>query len=419
MGFIKTIKNALLPNAMEDDVHIVGEEPLTMSNNDEDSKDWIENLPNQITPSLINLRMCYNKSSIVKGVIDDLVIKSISGWEIEADSEEIKEYLKEEFKRLDLTSIMRENATNNLVDGAMYYNTVIQDGKLYLRELAFDGENYRIMEIKDRITGEVIGYKQVVQRNRNTNKGWVNKSFEELQVKDMEKMEIDFDAEDVIATHFSTRYGIHSGIVETVIDKAYNYELLIRMLPQIVYKQSNTMIIQKDMEKASFKESVMQRIKNVLKNLSNFHTKGVVHVPSDFTVSMVGNSNLPDVPSYLKVLEKDIYVGLSTPPAVFENSSSNRSTAVVQLDSKSSGRVLLQQYIQMEEADFVQNIIDRLLFLGNFKTGSARISFETKENNDDEPMKNENNNISTSKPGDGLNLENIHNGDGRIGEVSA
>lgn len=94
---------------------------------------------------------------------------------------------------------------------------------------------------------------------------------------------------------------------------------------------------------------------------------------------------------------------------VFEGSSSNRSTAVVQLDSKSSGRVLLQDYIQMEEVDFVQEIIDWLLLLGNYEKGSGRIVFKDKtevqeKENDENPITNENDNVSTSKPLDGLKM---------------
>ncbi len=429
MGFIKTIKNAILPNSMESNIHIVGEEPVTMSNSNEESVNWKDMLPNLVEPTIINLRTCYSKVDLVNGVIKDLAIKSISGWEIEADTDEIKEYLTEEFKRLNLTSLMFSNVINNLVDGAVYYNVVIEDGKLSLRELAFDGENYRIMEVKDPITREVIGYKQVVKINKNTNQGWMNKKFRDLAVESLEEVEFNFTADEVISTHFLTMYGVHQGIVETVLDTAYEYLLLRRMMNQIVYKQSNTMIIQKDMERTSTNENLMGRIKSVLKNLSNFHTKGVIHVPSDFTVSMIGNSNLPELQNYLKVFENDIYKGLITPPAVFESSSSNRSTAVVQLDSKSSGRVLFQKYIQMEEADFVQEIIEQLLLLGHFPEGSARIVFRADEDENDKEnhnisddeydITNENGNISTSKPGDGLNLKNIHNGEGRLAETSS
>ncbi len=117
--------------------------------------------------------------------------------------------------------------------------------------------------------------------------------------------------------------------------------------------------------------------------------------------------NLVKIPSSIFIVP--FYVGLSTPEVVFEGSSSNRSTAVVQLDSKSSGRVLLQDYIQMEEVDFVQEIIDWLLLLGNYEKGSGRIVFKDKtevqeKENDENPITNENDNVSTSKPLDGLKM---------------
>ena len=68
---------------------------------DEKSIDWNEELPALINPTIKNFRLCYEKSDIVKGIIEDLVIKSISGWVIESDDEETKKYIEEEAKRLD------------------------------------------------------------------------------------------------------------------------------------------------------------------------------------------------------------------------------------------------------------------------------------------------------------------------------
>lgn len=41
------------------------------------------------------------------------------------------------------------------------------------------------------------------------------------------------------------------------------------------------------------------------------------------------------------------------------------------------------------------------------------------DGNNDQTIKNENGNISTSKPSDGLNLNNIRNGAGRVASASA
>ena len=111
-------------------------------------------------------------------------------------------------------------------------------------------------------------------------------------------------------------------------------------------------------------------------------------------------------------------MGLSTPPTVFDGSSSNRSTAVVQLDSDKSGRVLFQQYLQNKLFDVAQIIINWILELGHFEPDCVWINFNPLTD-DDGNILTENGTVSTSKSGDGLNLNNISNGEGRLAEVSS
>ena len=111
-----------------------------------------------------------------------------------------------------------------------------------------------------------------------------------------------------------------------------------------------------------------------------------------------------------------------TPEAVYSSSSSNRSTAVVQLDSDKSGRVLIQEYIQEKLSRYMEHLFKIMLDKANI-TGNVWIEFNpdvndgmymedtgddgTEDNSD--VMLNENGNISTSKPSDGLNMNNISN----------
>ena len=141
---------------------------------------------------------------------------------------------------------------------------------------------------------------------------------------------------------------------------------------------------------------------------------------------MIGDTNLPKIQNYMEKLEKEIYMGLSTPPSVFDGSSSNRSTAVVQLDSEKSGRVLFQQFLQNKLFDIAQVIINWLLELGNYEKDCVWINFNPTYDDDGnamtknkEDIKTENGTTSTSKPSDGLDLDNIQNGEGRLAEVSS
>ena len=111
-----------------------------------------------------------------------------------------------------------------------------------------------------------------------------------------------------------------------------------------------------------------------------------------------------------------------TPEAVYSSSSSNRSTAVVQLDSDKSGRVLIQEYIQEKLSRYMEHLFKIMLDKANI-TGNVWIEFNPDVNDgmymedtgDDgtgdnsDVMLNENGNISTSKPSDGLNMNNISN----------
>lgn len=419
----RVIEAVRLPNAEASAVYEVGVDDIAV-NTDERSVDWFEKLPRLVNPTIKNLRLCAEDTEIVNGIIEDLVIKSISGWVVDGNNDEAKEYITQELERLDMMNILHEIARNNMIDGAMYYNKVVQNGKLYLRELAFDGDNYRIKEIYDDITGsEVIGYKQIVKKNKNTNKGWQKREFRDL-TEELEEVEYNFLPDQVLATHYFTRHGKHKGMVENVIDEAYMLKLLLRMMPQIVYKQANTMILRKDPDSQGVIHIAKAAIKRAVNALTNYHKKGVIYLPEGLTLDMIGDTNLPKIQIYIKELKEHIFIGLSTPPSVFDGSSSNRSTAVVQLDSDKSGRVLFQQYLQNKLYVTAQVIINWLLELGNYEKDCVWINFNPITDEDgkiitkNEEIKTENGTTSTSKPGDGLTLQNIQNGEGRLGEVS-
>lgn len=419
----RVIEAVRLPNAEASAVYEVGVDDIAV-NTDERSVDWFEKLPRLVNPTIKNLRLCAEDTEIVNGIIEDLVIKSISGWVVDGNNDEAKEYITQELERLDMMNILHEIARNNMIDGAMYYNKVVQNGKLYLRELAFDGDNYRIKEIYDDITGsEVIGYKQIVKKNKNTNKGWQKREFRDL-TEELEEVEYNFLPDQVLATHYFTRHGKHKGMVENVIDEAYMLKLLLRMMPQIVYKQANTMILRKDPDSQGVIHIAKAAIRRAVNALTNYHKKGVIYLPEGLTLDMIGDTNLPKIQIYIKELKEHIFIGLSTPPSVFDGSSSNRSTAVVQLDSDKSGRVLFQQYLQNKLYVTAQVIINWLLELGNYEKDCVWINFNPITDEDgkiitkNEEIKTENGTTSTSKPGDGLTLQNIQNGEGRLGEVS-
>lgn len=415
--FQRVINKIRLDNAEASAIHEIGVDDIQTNTSDK-SVDWGDKLPDMVIPSIKNLRLCAEKSSHVNGIIEDLVVKSISGWIVQGNNKDAIKYIQEEFRRLDMMSILHETARNNMIDGAMYYNKVVKNGKLYLRELAFDGDNFKIKELYDDETGsEVIGYKQKVLKNKNTNQGWQKRLFDDLN-EELEEIEFNFTPDELLATHFFTKHGVHKGMVENVLDDAYMLELLLRMMPQIVYKQSNTMILRRDSKTQTAIHIAKWAIKKAVEAISNYHKKGVVYLPDGLILEMIGDTTLPNIQNYIAEYKNQIFIGLSTPPSVFDGSSSNRSTAVVQLDSEKSGRVLFQQYLQNKLFDFAQTIINWLLELGGYQKDSVWINFNP-STDDDGKIYTENGTISTAKPSDGMNMKNISNGEGRVAEVSA
>ena len=422
MGFgERIIKRVKLFNSEKSEVIDVAYDGVS-SNINKDTIDWGEKLPDLIKPSIKNLRLCADKSTVVNGILEDLVIKSISGWVIKGDSQEAIDFISDQDERLDYSNLMHNVVWNNCVDGVDFRHIVVEDNIVSLRELAFDGENYRIKEIYDDETGsKIIGYKQIVQVNQNTNKGWFNKRFAEITQR-KEQMEFSFEPDELLVSSFFRRHDKPRGLVSNVLDEAYMLSVLLRMMPQIVFKQTNTLFLQIGNKERKEVNISKQEVIDMVEEMSDYHNLGVQALPFGIEPNLIGDTVLPKIQDYCQYLEHQIFVGMFTPEAVYSSSSSNRSTAVVQLDSDKSGRVLIQEYIQEKLSRYMEHLFNIMLDKANI-TGNVWIEFNPDVNDgmymedtgDDgtgdnsDVMLNENGNISTSKPSDGLNMNNISN----------
>ena len=428
--FDPIIKGAFkLFNSEKSDIIDIGFDDVR-GNINQESINWGDKLPDLIIPSVKNLRLCAEKSPIVNGILEDLVIKSISGWVIEGNNQEAIDFIVKEDDRLDYSTLMHNLVWNNGVEGVDFREIVIDKNEVTLRELAYDGENYRIKEIYDDETGsKVIGYKQIVKVNQNTNRGWQKRLFANI-MPNKKVVEYDFEPDDLMVASFFRRHDRPRGLVANVLDDAYMHQMLKKMLPQIVFKQANTLFLQignKERKEVNIDE---KEVDDMVKALSDYHNLGVTALPFGIEPQLIGDTNLPKVYEYLKYLEHCIFVGMFTPEAVYSSSSSNRSTAVVQLDSDKSGRVLVQEYIQEKLSRYMEHLFNIMLELKGIR-GKVWINFNPEVNegtylesteddgNSDDAITNENGNVSTSKPSDGLNINNIRNAQRGVANASA
>ena len=409
-------------------IHNIGVDDVE-DNTDERSVNWNDELSDLVIPSIKNLRKCAENSPLVNGILEDLVIKCISGYVIVGSNQKCVDYIIERDKEWNLKGMFHDIIRDCLVDGIKFYEKIIDHNELKFRELRFDGEDYQMKELYDDNGYDIIGYSQQVWKNKRTNKGFLRKKFDDL-VEEQDLYTVTFEKEEIFAPCIFRRYGKPYSIVRTVLDPAYMINLLNEMMVQIVYKQANTMILHmgnKDRKEVNLTKEDAQ---NLARMVADYHKQGVIVLPFGVDADMVGDTVLPKIEEYIKMLEHQVFVGMWTPEAVYSASSSNRSTAVVQLDSDKSGRVLVQEFIQEYLSRTVElEIFDHQLELMGMPTGTVWIEFnipvedntgsynedgEQNDNNNTKTDNNTNSNYYNTNTNQGLNLDSIRNTERKV-----
>ena len=373
----------------------VGLDDVTVSKNGEIPQDWIEYCPPKVNPTIKNRRKAAH-FPVVYGIINNLILKAIATLTIDGTDEDAVQHILDMDKIWNLKGMCYDGAWKNIVDGEAFYEEVTVDGHADLRSLAFDGEKYLIRKLYDD-NANLLGYMQLVAVNSPIPKNWDKLEFWELyQNKDIKT--VSFKAEDISNPIFIEIDGVGQSLVKNVIDPAYEIESLNRMLPAIVHKSANVMVLTVGNEHR--KETSMSKVRKqeVAEDLSDYHKKGVLLIPYGMELDVVGDNVLPKVEDYIKALKSQIYEGLITPESTFSSESSNRSTAEVQLTSESNGHVLLIQFLQEFLKRWLErDLINRELSLIGKPEGSVWINFQTGNINLDNNYLETDNSIETEE----------------------
>lgn len=373
----------------------VGLDDVAVSNNGEIPQDWIEYCPPKVNPTIKNRRKAAH-FPVVYGIINNLILKAIATLTVDGTDEEAVHHILDMDKIWNLKGMCYDGAWKNIVDGEAFYEEVTVDGHADLRSLAFDGERYLIRKLYDD-NANLLGYMQLVAVNSPIPKNWDKLEFWEIyQNKDIKT--VSFKAEDISNPIFIEIDGVGQSLVKNVIDPAYEIESLNRMLPAIVHKSANVMVLTVGNEHR--KETPMSKVRKqeVAEDLSDYHKKGVLLIPYGMELDVVGDNVLPKVEDYIKALKSQIYEGLITPESTFSSESSNRSTAEVQLTSESNGHVLLIQFLQEFLKRWLErDLINRELSLIGKPEGSVWINFQTGNINLDNNYLETDNSIGTEE----------------------
>lgn len=383
----------VLFNSYPNEVYEVGvDEPKP---NDCERVDLYKATPSKVKNTVKNRRFASVYDSQAQGILMDLMTKTNTKWYIDGDSDEVIKHLEKMSDEWDLDNIIDNILWKGFVDGDVFQYFRIVENHIKPSFLAYDGVDFRIKVIFDE-NGEVCGYKQVIQKNVRTNKGWLRKKFDELQ-EDKEELEISYELDEINHMKYLERDGKANALMGGALEPIYYKRVLREQMPLTVYKNSNIISVTMGNENKMNTYLDKEARDKVADTVNNYHMKGCLILPYGIEVELLKGGSLPNIQDYIKYFEKEVYIALNTPEAVFSSESSNRATADIQLDSKTTGRVLFLEYNQDWVAKYVKKLFDKELELQGIK-GEGWIEFEAQELTDEELLLEETDPNSLHKP---------------------
>ena len=378
MSFIDRFRRTevKLKNVEPNTVFNVGNDDITTTVQDKRSEDWVRYAPPKIKPTIKNCRKAANFPTTY-GIINNLIMKTISSFVIKGDDQEAVDHIVEMDEVWRLKGKAYECLWKTIVDGECFYEKIVVDNHHDLRLLAFDGEKALMKKYYDEF-GQLEGYKQLVVR-KSALKKWKGTDFwEDYQEQDV--ITVDFDVDEMSNPKLIEIDGNGVSLVRNVIDISYYIDSLTRMMPSIVFKSANVMVATIGNE--SRKETKMSKTvrDDIADELSNYHKKGVITIPYGIELDVVGDNVLPKIEEYIKSLKSLLFEGLMTPESLYSSESSNRSTAQVQLTDPQTGHVLFIQFAQEFLKEWLErDLINPELERHGFEKGSVYIDFMTGE----------------------------------------
>jgi len=363
-----------LKNVEPNRVHNVGVDDITTTIHDKRSEDWVKFAPPKIKPTIKNCRKAANFPTTY-GIINNLIMKTISSFIVVGDDQEAVDHIVEMDKIWRLKGKAYECLWKAIVDGEPFYEKIVVDGHHDLRLLAFDGEKALIKKIYDE-NSQLVGYKQLVVK-KSALKNWKGMEFwEDFQEEDI--VTVVFDADEISNPRLIEIDGNGQSLVRNVIDIAYYMDSLARMMPSIVFKSANVMVATIGNENRKETKMDKKARDDIADELSNYHRKGVITIPYGIELDVVGDNVLPKIEEYMKSLKSLLFEGLITPESLYSSESSNRSTAQVQLTDPQTGHVLFIEFCQEFLKEWLErDLINPELARIGKEEGSAYISFMT------------------------------------------
>lgn len=360
-----------------------------------DVVDLYKATPSRVRNTVKNRRFAATHDSQAQGILLDLMTKTNTKWYLDGDNDKAVNHIEDMVDEWDLDNVIDNALWKGFVDGDAFLHQRIVDNHIKLSWLAYDGVNFRIKIVYDE-NGEVCGYKQVINKNSRSNKGWLTKKFDELD-EDLVDLEISYELDEIIHMKYLERDGKANALMGTALEPIYYKRVLREQMPLTVYKNSNIVSVTMGNENKMNTYLDQEARDKVAETVNNYHMKGCLILPYGIEVELLKGGTLPAIQDYIKYFEKEVYIALNTPEAVFSSESSNRATADIQLDSKTTGRVLFLEYNRDWVKKYVKMLFDKELELQGIK-GEVWIEFEADEYEEQELLDSESDPDNLHKP---------------------
>lgn len=344
-----------------------------------DAENLSDKHPTKIKKSVANCRYAFDNDPTLRGIILNNMTTANNKFRIESTDTKAQEYIEQKAKEWDLDSIFNQTLLKVMRDGPCFIEKAIVNGTIQVRFLAFDDKKYKFKVIRDPQSDEILGFKQKVTVAKKVD-NWQNAKFDELENDDTEE-EFNYLPSQIIYPTLLEEGGKAKSLVSVVLDYIDRKWTLEKFMISSAHKAGNLIGITVGNDKVSPEKVKPHFIRKLIKMFRKPVEKDVVTLPYGVSADVIGNNQLPDLPSFLKYIRNEIFIALQTPESLFSTESSNRATAQVQADDKTGYAVFVEFLRFFLKKYFESQLIDEELKLKHMNgVGSTKIVFDEDEN---------------------------------------
>jgi len=347
--------------------------------NEEDSDTELPNFEDmgyeRIPRTIKNARWAYENDSTVNSSINNAVITANHDLRIATDDpkqfQKAKEYIEECSKQWKLNEFIDEAIEKCLVDGACFIQKSIRNGKLCLDFLAYDGDEFDFLIIRDPKTDEVLEYIQKATVLVPSD-GWQNADFDDIQMEE-EEVTYHFAPEEIIHLKYMEKDGDGRSAIYAALDLIDMKKRTEKYLIKSAHKSGAIMGLEIGADDYDISEVSDSDIEKIISWFSESDEKEVVGYPAGIKPTRMGANSLLDYTLYLKYFKTEIRSVLMTPDSKFESSKGGRFTTKEQM-SGSAGFLVYMEYLRAFIKSWLEpDIINEALTIGRMENAIGHI----------------------------------------------